>query len=87
MNEKSPAAAGHTSPESLRWRPRTSFSLLRQICLVILSLVIVYNVYKVKHLEAPREVLKQTIEPLARKRVPLEIHDIVKCPNAQVRAL
>ncbi|KAG6358556.1 hypothetical protein INS49_012073 [Diaporthe citri] len=81
MDEKSPAAAGHTAPESLRRRPRASFPLLRQIFLVVLSLLVIYNVYKVR---VPRERLKQTLQPLAPKRVPLEIHNIVKCPNAQV---
>lgn len=84
--EKSPAAAGHTAPESLRRRPLASFPLLRQIFLVLLSLLVVYNVYKVR---APKTGLGQTlqVQPLATtKRVPLEIHNIVKCPNAQVRA-
>lgn len=82
MNEKSPAAAGHTAPERLRRRPWASFPLLRQAFLLVLSLLVVYNVYKVA---APKEGLKQTLQPLATKRVPLEIHNIVKCPNAQVR--
>lgn len=83
MNEKSPAAAGHTAPKTPRRRPWASFPLLRQMFLVVLSLLVVYNVYKVG---VPKEGLKQTLEPLAAKRVPLEIHNIVKCPNAQVRA-
>lgn len=82
MNEKSPAAAGHTAPERLRRRPWASFPLLRQAFLLVLSLLVVYNVYKIA---APKESLKQTLQPLATKRVPLEIHNIVKCPNAQVR--
>lgn len=83
MNEKSPAAAGHTAPESPRRRSRASIPLLRQIFLVVLSLLVVYNVYKVR---VPKEGLKQRLQPLVTKRVPLEIHNIVKCPNAQVRA-
>lgn len=50
---------------------------------MLLSLLVVYSVHKVG---ARREGLKQTLQPLATKRVPLEIHNIVKCPNAQVRA-
>lgn len=83
MNEKLPAAVGHTASESLYRRPRASFPLLRQTFLLVLSLLVIYSVYRVK---APKEGLKQTLQPLATKRVPLEIHNIVKCPNAKVGA-
>lgn len=83
MNEKSPAAAGYTAPESLRRRPRASFPLLRQAFLLVLSLAVVYSVYKVR---APKVDREQTLQPLATRTIPLEIHNIVKCPNAQVRA-
>ena len=75
MNEKLPAVVGDTGPK----RPlRTLFPPLHQTLLLVLTLMVVYSVYKIPTL---KECLNQ---PPAIKRVPLETHIIAKCGNARV---
>ncbi|KAH6645351.1 hypothetical protein BKA67DRAFT_584833 [Truncatella angustata] len=80
MNEKLPAVVGHIAPESLWRRAQSSLIPLRQTLLLILTLSVVYSVYRIPIL---KECLKQPLATETVERVPLEIHIITKCGNAR----
>ncbi|KAI1163016.1 hypothetical protein F5B18DRAFT_354251 [Nemania serpens] len=78
MNEKAPVVLAHTTPKK-SWRPSWApLPPIRQTLLLVLSLVVIYSVFKIPTL---KERLDQ--RP-ATKRIPLEAHIITKCGNAKV---